>query len=308
MYTKSLSSLLIIVLVVFSFQVQVARAEVIVDLVEDVATFITDVVVNIVIQAIDITAIVVLGTIGGTIDALCIVATLGDTCGATDFLVDPFVTDFGCRPGFGSSPGGLGLECGDGGSQISGGGNLINLSSTLSSTSASPTCSKLTLSGINPQGHNYAILRDGIVVKQLTAADTSFTDTGLTPHTDYSYVVRLPDPAEAGFKTADSAPLEAYTKCLPQCGFGVDSSSVATFSSTNLRWKCLYNDPTADTGSCKIVDSNNVSQTVNALSGSLQIFPAADTTYTLTCTNIDGPISIPQSVSIFKPGIKEVRP
>lgn len=301
MYTKSLSSLLIVVSVVFSIQTQVARAAVIVDIVDSVVDTIktvADVATNIALQTVDIVVVVVVS-----------VVTLGvcSPFGPCGDILDPFIQDLTCRPGFGASPGSLGLECG--GNNLGGlGGNAFNPNSTLATSSASPTCTQLTLSGINPQGHNYTMLRDGIVVKQLTSADTSFTDTGLTPHTNYSYVVRLPDPPEAGFQTSDSAPLIGYTKCLPQCGFGVDSSSVATFSSTNLRWKCLYNDPAVDTGSCKIVDSNNVSQTVNALSGSLQIFPAADTTYTLTCTNIDGPISIPQEVTIFKPGIKEVKP
>lgn len=297
MYTKSLSSLLIIVLVVFTLQVQVARAEVFVDLYQQAQDFVANVVTNFVIQVVDVIviAVVTVGSLG-----VC-TPGIGIDCG-----LDFFLDDLGCRPGLGESPGGLGLACGGG--ALNPDGSLFNPFSTTSSTSASPTCTELTLGGIDPQGHNYAILRDGVVIKQLTSADTGFTDTGLTPHTNYSYVVRIPDPAEAGFTTADSAPLEAYTKCIPQCSFGVDSSSIAAFSSTNLKWKCLYNDPAVDIGSCKIVDLNNVSQTVDALSGSLQVFPTADTTYTLTCTNVDGPISIPQEVTIFKPGIKEVKP
>lgn len=301
MYTKSIASFLIIVSVIFSFQVQVARAAVIVDLVESIADTIqtvADVATNITLQTVDIMVVVVVSVV-----TLGVCSPFGP-CGG---ILDPFLEDLTCRPGFGASPGALGLACG--GDNLGGsGGNTFNPNSTLATTSASPTCTQLTLSGINPQGHNYAMLRDGIVVKQLTSSDTSFTDSGLTPHTNYSYVVRLPDPPEAGFQTSDSAPLVGYTKCLPQCGFGVDSSSIANFSSTNLRWTCLNNDPSVDIGSCKIVDSNNVSQTVSAVSGVLQVSPSADITYTLTCTNVDGPISIPQSVSIFIPGIKEVKP
>ena len=96
---------------------------------------------------------------------------------------------------------------------------------------------------------------------------------------------------------------------MPQCSFGVDNTSLVEFGSTNLRWRCLNNDPVVDSGSCKIIDSNNEPlKTVSALSGELSTFPGETTTYTLTCVNIDGTISIPQTVNILKPILKETKP
>ncbi|MBU6141933.1 hypothetical protein KGO95_02320 [Patescibacteria group bacterium] len=151
-------------------------------------------------------------------------------------------------------------------------------------------------------------MRDNVIVLKLTSADTSFTDTGLTPHTTYSYKIRIPYPSESGYATSDTAPVSEYTKCLPQCGFGSASSSVVTHGSTTLQWTCLYNDPVVDTGSCKLTDSQGNTQTVNATNGSVTITPTATTTYTLSCTNVDGTISIPQTVSLFTPSIQEVKP
>ncbi len=302
---KSISSFLIITLAVFSFHVQTARAEIIVDIVDavvDTVTTVADVIINEVSIIVDVVAIVVVS-----------VVTLGlcSPAGPCSEVLDPFVDDLTCRNVIGAN-GEIFIDCDGNGNQLPGSGgpgSIAGSLSTLSTSGGSQTCTQVYLSGVNPQGHNWALLRDGAIVKQLTPSDTSYTDTGLTPHTNYSYVVRLPYPAESGFTTSDSAPLDAYTKCLPQCGFGVDTSSIAEFSSTNLRWKCINNDPGIDVGSCRITDSTGaLSQAVDAVSGELSVSPTADTTYTLQCTNIDGPISIPQNISVFKPGIKEIKP
>ena len=207
-----------------------------------------------------------------------------------------------------------GLVCnggngGGGGEGVGGTGEGASPLSVGSFTSASPTCTSLTLSGIDPQGHKYAILRDGQIVAQLLASQTSFTDTGLKPHTNYNYKIRIPYPEESGFQTADSAEIKGYTTCLPQCNFAVVSSSVAQFGSTDLQWRCVYNDPTADSGECRITDDlRTVSKTVDSNQGLLTVSPSDDNQYILSCKNIDGKIFIPQSVTVLKPGLKEVKP
>lgn len=180
---------------------------------------------------------------------------------------------------------------------------------TTAFANALSTCTGITLSGINAQGHNYAIVRDGAIIKELSASETGYTDTGLTPHTNYSYAIRIPYPAESGYETTDSAPIAAYTRCLPSCGFGVTSSSVAKYGAVELRWKCDYNDPTVDTGACKITDSlGTLSKAIDAKSGSMKIKVNENNQYALQCANVDGAISIPQSVKVLELGIKEVKP
>ena len=180
---------------------------------------------------------------------------------------------------------------------------------TTAFANALSTCTGITLSGINAQGHNYAVVRDGQIITQILASETSYTDTGLVPHTNYEYKIRIPYPAESGLETTDSAPIATYTRCLPSCGFGVTSSSVVKYGTTNLRWRCNYNDPVADRGTCNISDSlGTFSKTSDALSGSMAVKVSENNQYTLQCTNVDGTIAIPQSVSTFVPGVKEVKP
>lgn len=188
------------------------------------------------------------------------------------------------------------------------GGSSLPPTGLVAQSQGSATCDSYTLS-IDPQGHNFSYFRDGVLIKYLTSDQGTFTDTGLTPHTNYSYVIRIPDPAEAGVETSDTAPFAAYTKCLPQCSFAVDNPNVAAYGTTNLRWKCIHNDPVIDNGGCAITDSSTGSiQTVDAKSGTWDVSPSTTTTYTLKCANIDGAISVPQNINIFEPGIKEVKP
>jgi hypothetical protein len=175
--------------------------------------------------------------------------------------------------------------------------------------SSQPLCNSITLSGINAEGHNYAIVRDGKIIKELSASETGYTDTGLTPHTNYEYKIRIPYPEESGFLTSDSAPIAAYTKCFPQCGFGATEKSVAQYGKATLVWNCNYNNPTIDKGSCQIEDTaTGEKHSISATSGILEIPVTADSTFVLSCANIDGAINIPQSIKVFEPGIKEIKP
>lgn len=189
------------------------------------------------------------------------------------------------------------------------GGAIETVETWVVSGVSQPLCDSVTLSGIDAKGHNYAIVRDGQIVAQLSADKTSYTDTGLTPHTNYEYKIRIPYPEEAGFQTSDSVPIAAYTKCLPQCGFGMKEKSVAKFGKVTLVWNCNYNDPSADKGSCRIEDSAaGKDYSVSAKSGTLEVAVTAATTFVLNCANVDGAISVPQSIEVLEPGIKEVKP
>lgn len=241
------------------------------------------------------------------------VVTLGfcSPIGPCGGILDPFVSDLGCRSIIGSSPDFIGSACkSESSPDVFGSPDSSTTSvSTFSTAGGSSTCTSITLSGINAQGHNYAIVRNGTIVAQLPASQSSFTDTDLTPHTNYAYTIRIPYPAESGWTTSDSAPIPAYTQCLPQCSFGVVSSSVAKFGTTDLNWACRYNDAIANRGSCSISDSSGaILRNVDPVSGSLSVTVTDNNQYTLKCDNKDGSISIPQDVAVFIPEIKEIKP
>lgn len=71
----------------------------------------------------------------------------------------------------------------------------------------------------------YRIRRDGVVIA--TVPDTSFSNTGLTPETTYSYTVAAVD--EAGNESAESDAAEATTPAAPD----IDPPSVPTGLSAN---------------------------------------------------------------------------
>lgn len=263
----------------------------------------------------------------GLILAPVLFTTLAGTAIVGGLMIGAGLLAADCISG-GSPFGDPDFVCKGGNGGVGGGGGAIPLS-VVSSTSASPTCTSLTLSGIDSQGHNYAILRDGAVIANLPASQTSYTDTNLTPHTSYEYWIRVYNSSGANpvkliniagaqarggggavvpvalpvSSYTDSAPLAAYTKCLPQCGFGAKETSVPKFGEATLVWQCNYNAPSADKGSCKIDNTE-----VSATGGTLSVPVTDSTTYVLSCANVDGTISIPTVIKVLQPGIQEVRP
>jgi hypothetical protein len=75
----------------------------------------------------------------------------------------------------------------------------------------------------------YTILRNGISVGTTTASATTFTDTGLTPSTTYSYVVRATDSAKPTPSAMDSASSSVTT--LASTGGGGGSTSTLPMAS-----------------------------------------------------------------------------
>lgn len=278
-----------------------------------IAVFVAPVVnfiVDTVAIAVDLVATVVTTVVVWPVTGLCIVGVDG-ACDILTTMINPFLADMSCRNPLGGPVVLQGSQkCpGTESPSVNPPGSGMTSVSTFSTAGGSSTCTSITLSGINAQGHNYAIVRNGTIVAQLPPSQSSFTDTNLTPHTNYTYAIRIPYPAESGWTTSDSAPILAYTQCLPQCSFGVVSSSIAKFGTTDLRWTCRYNDASADRGSCSISDSSGaILKNVDPVSGSLSVTVADNNQYTLKCSNKDGSISIPQDVTVFVPEIKEIKP
>lgn len=173
----------------------------------------------------------------------------------------------------------------------------------------SQQCASATLEGINSQGHNYAIIRNGRIIAELSSSQTIYADNGLDPHQNYEYRIRIPYPNEVGFKTIDSDPTVVYTKCLPRCSFSSKEKSIAKFGKTTLFWQCQYTGLTDGGRGCIVQDINTGKETgVASGAGSLMVSPEVSTAYALSCSNIDGTINLPQFLEVFEPGIKEIRP
>lgn len=306
-YIITLVTLVSVLAMLFS---PVAYAGGAVNVIARVVAPVVNFVVDTVAIVVDVAVTVVTAIAVWPVTGLCVVG-VGGACDILTTMINPFLGDMACRNPLGGPivlqgsqkcppPADLGANLP---------GSATTSVSTFSTAGGSSTCTSITLSGINAQGHNYAVVRSGAIVAQLSASQSSFTDTNLTPHTNYAYAIRIPYPAESGWTTSDSAPILAYTQCLPQCSFGVVSSSVAKFGTTDLRWACRYNAVSPDGGRCVISDSSGLMQkNVDPVSGSLSVTLADNNQYTLKCTNKDGSIVIPQDVSVFTPEVKEIKP
>jgi len=156
-------------------------------------------------------------------------------------------------------------------------------------------------------GYLYDVYRDGAEIKaQISGTETVFTDSGLKPHTKYIYTVKSPSARVAPAETvqiSDSA--EGYTLAKPECVFWADKTEVVKFGTTNLNWNCKYTDPVLDSGSCSISGMGSISGATGLVKINLK---EIGTAYTLSCSNMDGAVSIPISIKVLEPGIKEVRP
>jgi len=135
-----------------------------------------------------------------------------------------------------------------------------------------------------------------------TSTRLTYSDTNLTPHSQYRYVLTL---FNASGKQFQYAPLDGYTKCLAQCTFSVDKETIVLPGKATLSWSCV------DATACKIDSSQKGEIATNlSLEGSLEVQPekAEKTTYVLTCQNVDGEASFSVSLDVKEAGYKEVKP
>jgi len=92
-----------------------------------------------------------------------------------------------------------------------------------------------------------------------------------------------------------------YVPCPPVCGFIANPAAIILPQTSTLSWSCIY----AGYG-CSI---NQGIGSVNNVSGSKEVRPQQTTTYTLSCSGIDGSGSWPATVGVgFLPWIREVIP
>lgn len=179
------------------------------------------------------------------------------------------------------------------------GGQQVNASSpTLVNENYTATCTSISLTYDISNANQYGIYRSGSLINQGNASGLSkitYTDSNLTPHTSYRYVLVMTDNNGVQSQYPEIA---AYTKCSPQCTFGADKTNVVYPAKVTLSWDCQYAD------SCSIspgVGSVNTS-------GETLVQPADTISYILTCQNADGSTSFSSSINVTNPHVKEIKP
>lgn len=172
-------------------------------------------------------------------------------------------------------------------------------SPVVTNESFTATCNSVSLTYDISNANQYGIYRDGNLVTSGNAQGLSkitYTDTNLAKQTYYQYVLVMTDNQGQQFQYP---PINAYTKCLPQCTFGADKDQVVFPAQITLSWNCQ------DATSCSI--SPEVGS-VNPSSGQTIVTPTESTNYILTCSNIDGSTSFSTSINVIKPKLEEVAP
>ena len=136
-------------------------------------------------------------------------------------------------------------------------------------------------------------------VRGAATLNISYTDSGLSPNTNYVYKLILTDRDGKKFSYPD---IKAYTSCtppLPLCTFSASPSTIIPPQSTSLNWNCQ------NVNLCSI---DNAIGSVNPSSGSTPVSPTKTTTYALSCTGTGGASSFNTTVIVNQFKIKEVAP
>ena len=162
----------------------------------------------------------------------------------------------------------------------SGGGDTTppTAPSTLTATAVSSSQINLswTASTDNVGVTGYQVFRGGTQVG--TPTGTSFSDTGLTASTAYSYTVKAID--AAGNLSANSNTASATTQAgapAPTATLSANPTSITSGQSSTLTWSST--NATSCTGS---------GFTASGTSGSTSVSPTVTTTYSISCTGAGG--------------------
>ena len=122
----------------------------------------------------------------------------------------------------------------------------------------------------------YQIYRGGTLLT--TVAGTSYSNTGLSPSTSYSYYVRAAD--AAGNFSGNSNTASATTQAgnpVPTATLTANPTSITSGQSSTLTWSST--NATSCTGT---------NFTASGTSGSTSVSPTVTTTYSVTCTGAGG--------------------
>src|SRR5271157_5667725 len=180
-------------------------------------------------------------------------------------------------------------DCGAG----SGGGDTtpptIPTNLTATAVSSSQINLSWTASTDNVGVTGYKIFRGGVQVG--TSATASYSDTGLTASTAYSYYVSAYD--AAGNNSGNSNTASATTQAgnpVPTATISANPTSITSGQSSTLTWSST--NATSCTGN---------GFTASGTSGSTSVSPTVTTTYSVTCTGTGG-TSSPASATVTVTG------
>ncbi len=166
-----------------------------------------------------------------------------------------------------------------------------NLSATAVSSSAINLSWTASTDNVGVTG--YTIYRGGVQIG--TSATNSYSDTGLTASTQYTYTVDAYD--AAGNHSSQSSSAQATTQAaaltVPTISsFTANPTSITSGNSTTLSWSVTGN-PTP---------TLSINNGVGTVSGSsVNVTPASTTTYTLTVTNSQGNTTANTTVTVTAP-------
>ncbi|OHA85378.1 MAG: hypothetical protein A2591_01635 [Candidatus Yonathbacteria bacterium RIFOXYD1_FULL_52_36] len=160
-----------------------------------------------------------------------------------------------------------------------------NLSATTVSTTQINLAWTASTDAVGVTG--YRIYRNGAQIT--TTTGTTYSNTGLTAATTYTYTVQAYD--AAGNSSAQAAGVSATTQSAPTptptLTLSANPTSITTGNSTTLTW--------SSTNATSCTASNGWSG-AKATSGTQTVTPPTTTTYTLSCTGAGGTTT--QSVSV----------
>lgn len=116
------------------------------------------------------------------------------------------------------------------------------------------------------------------------------------PRGTYTFTITCSGPGG----TSDPSSVAVRVIQVPRCSFSSDPTSIILPQTSTLSWSCSYAD------SCSIDQGIG---SVNNVSGSVEVRPPATTSYTLSCSGLDGSRSWPATVGVgFIPKLKEILP
>jgi len=121
------------------------------------------------------------------------------------------------------------------------------------------------------------------------------SETFTKPRGSYTFIL-------AASNSSGSATSQVNTRVIqvPRCAFSADPVSIIPPKYSTLSWSCQYAD------ACSIDQGIG---SVNPVSGTKSVRPSQTTTYTLTCSGLDGSRSYQTTVNVgFTPKLREIIP
>ena len=132
--------------------------------------------------------------------------------------------------------------------------------------------------------------------KPLQGPETIYSETNINNRGTYDFTLICSDDNNNSASDNHTATVIQ----VPRCSFAADSTSIILPQSSTLSWSCKY------------ADTCSIDQGIGSVSnvfGTKDVRPPETTTYTLTCSGLDGSRSYQATVNVgFTPRLREVIP